>query len=67
MVAAERQVLTPEQVAEELQVSVRTVMSFLRSGRLKGFRVGRLWRIKASDLQAFMEGAPQDGVTEEEA
>jgi excisionase family DNA binding protein len=60
-------VYTPEQVAEHLQVSLRTVMDYLRAGKLKGFKVGRLWRIKASDLQAFMEDAPQNGVTEEDS
>jgi excisionase family DNA binding protein len=56
---AAEQVYTPEQVAEHLQVSLRTVMDYLRAGKLKGFKVGRLWRIKDSDLQAFIGGAPQ--------
>ena len=35
-------------------------MDFLRKGRLKGHRVGRLWRIKAEDLEAFLEGEPSE-------
>jgi excisionase family DNA binding protein len=50
--------LTPEQVAERLQISRWTVMDYLRAGRTKGHKVGRLWRIKAEDLDAFLEASP---------
>ena len=43
---ADQKLLTPEQVADRLQISRVTVMDFLRKGRLKGHRVGKLWRIK---------------------
>lgn len=60
------QVYTPEQVAEHLQVSLKTIMLYLRSGKLKGFKVGRLWRIRERDLEAFMRG-PNDRLVEEES
>ena len=50
---------TPEEVAEKLKVSLRTIKTHLLSGQLKGVKVGRLWRIRASDLEAFLEG-PQE-------
>ena len=56
----EQKLLTPDQVAERLQISRVTVMDFLRKGRLKGYRVGRLWRIKEEDLEAFLEGEPPE-------
>jgi excisionase family DNA binding protein len=56
----EQKLLTPDQVAERLQISRVTVMDFLRKGRLKGHRVGRLWRIKEEDLEAFLEGEPSE-------
>jgi excisionase family DNA binding protein len=56
----EQKLLTPDQVAERLQISRVTVMDFLRKGRLKGHRVGRLWRIKEDDLEAFLEGEPTE-------
>jgi excisionase family DNA binding protein len=52
----EQKLLTPEQVAERLQISRVTVMAHLRRGLLKGHKVGRLWRIKEQDLEAFLEG-----------
>jgi excisionase family DNA binding protein len=55
------QLLSPEQVAERLQVSRWTVMDYLRAGRIKGHKVGRLWRIKEQDLEAFIDsGAAED-------
>jgi excisionase family DNA binding protein len=57
---AEHKLLTPEQVADRLQISRVTVMDYLRKGRLKGHRVGRLWRIKEEDLEAFLEGEPTE-------
>jgi excisionase family DNA binding protein len=56
----EQKLLTPDQVADRLQISRVTVMDFLRKGRLKGHRVGKLWRIKEEDLEAFLEGEPTE-------
>jgi excisionase family DNA binding protein len=47
---------TPEEVAEELRVTRRTIYSWLKSGRLPGRRVGRGWRIRAEDVEAVFEG-----------
>jgi excisionase family DNA binding protein len=52
---AEIEVLTPEQVAELLQINRQTVMKRLRSGALKGFRLGKHWRIRATDLDAYIQ------------
>ncbi len=46
--------LTPEQAAERLAVSPKSVRAWLRQGRLIGVRVGRLWRIRERDLEAFL-------------
>ena len=56
----DQRLLTPEQVADRLQISRGTVMDYLRKGRLKGHRVGKLWRIKEEDLEAFLEGEPTE-------
>jgi excisionase family DNA binding protein len=45
---------TPEQAAEILQVTPKTVRTWLQTKQLKGFMAGRFWRIKESDLQAFL-------------
>lgn len=46
---------TPPQVAERLQVNERTVTQWLRKGHLRGFKIGKEWRIAQRDLQAFLE------------
>jgi len=47
--------LTPNEVAKILKVNVRTVTNLIRAGELKGVKVGRVWRIKEEDLQAFID------------
>ena len=48
--------LTPQEVAGRLSVNQRTVHLWLRQGKLKGLKVGpRLWRIRESEFQKFME------------
>ncbi len=50
---------TPEQVAERLSVHPNTVRLWLRQGRMSGVRAGRLWRVRESDLQAFLAQEPE--------
>lgn len=38
-----------------LGVTADTVQKLLRNGTLKGFKVGRDWRVKKSDIMAFFE------------
>jgi excisionase family DNA binding protein len=45
---------TVEQIAERLHVTPRTVREWLRTQQLNAVKAGRQWRIKASDLQAFL-------------
>ena len=52
---AEKKLLTPAQVAERLQNHERTVTRWLRDGYLRGFKLGKEWRISPADLNAFME------------
>ncbi len=47
--------LTPEQVAERFQVTAKTVRDWLRSGELIGVKVGRSWRIRASDIDRYLD------------
>ncbi len=49
------QLLTPAQVGERLQVTERTVYQWLRDGQLVGHKLGRLWRIRPEDLEAFLD------------
>lgn len=47
--------LSAEQIAERLNVSAQSVRAWLRTGKLKGVRAGRLWRVLESELEAFLE------------
>ncbi len=47
---------TPEGAAEALMVSPKTVREWLRTGKLGGVKVGRLWRVRESDLETFLAG-----------
>jgi excisionase family DNA binding protein len=54
---SEDKLLTPPQVAEKLQVNERTVTQWLRKGHLRGFKIGKEWRVSTKDLEAFLEGS----------
>ena len=51
----EKKLLTPTQVAQHLQVNERTVTQWLRKGHLRGFKIGKEWRVSARDLEVFLE------------
>lgn len=46
-------------VAEYLGVSERTVYTRVRSGELPALKVGRLWRVRPSELEAWLGGRGQ--------
>ncbi len=52
---AEEKLLTPTDVAERLQLQERTVTRWLRDGYLRGFKLGKEWRISPEDLYSFIE------------
>ena len=49
--------LTPQQVAERLQLSLRTVRRLIADGKLRVFRLGRAVRIAEADLEQFLDQA----------
>lgn len=48
------QALNVAQVAERLAVSELTVRRMLTSGRLPGYKVGKLWRVDSDRLEQFI-------------
>ncbi len=46
--------LTLEQVADILQVSVRSLYRYIKEGKIAASKVG-YWRIRQSDLDAFVK------------
>jgi len=47
--------LTPQEVSSLLQISVYTVRRWIKQGELPAYKVGRLWRIKNSDLEQWLD------------
>jgi len=50
--------LTVAEVMRTLKVSRTTAYGYIRTGRLRHFKVGHLVRIRACDLKQFIEGKP---------
>jgi len=55
-----------EHAAQRLTVHPKTVLRFIRDGRLRATRIGKSWRILESDLDAFA-GVPVTAPTGEQA
>ena len=53
--ATEDKLLTPSQVSERLHIQERTVTRWLRTGYLRGFKLGKEWRVSSADLLSFVE------------
>jgi excisionase family DNA binding protein len=52
--AAVKEVMTPEQVADYLQLSKDTVYRYIREGRLTASRLGRNYRIPRENVDLFL-------------
>lgn len=58
--------LSVEEVAQRLQLHVRTVRRYVRGGQLSAVRIGKQYRIAEEDLEAFT-GVPAAGLPTGEA
>lgn len=45
--------LTPREIMDELAIGQNTVYRLLNSGELPAFRIGKLWRVKRSELEKW--------------
>ena len=48
--------LTTEEVLEYLQVNLRTVYRLIKAGKIPAVRVGRQWRFRKRDIDAWLDG-----------
>jgi excisionase family DNA binding protein len=46
----DERLLSPDDAAERLGVAPKTVRAWLRTGKVRGVRAGRLWRLRPEDL-----------------
>ncbi len=53
--------LTPEQIADTLQVTRRTVYTWIETGALKAVKAGTRIRIKREDFENFLEPVEPKG------
>jgi excisionase family DNA binding protein len=52
--------LTLGEAAEVLRLSKRTVREYVQRGEIKGKIIGKRWRFRRADLDAFFENAPSE-------
>lgn len=52
--------LTASEVADRLRVSTMTVYRLIRRGELAAVRVGRNYRVRAADLEAYLDAQVVD-------
>ncbi len=45
---------TPEQIAKLLTIQKQTVYAWLRSGKLSGVKLGKIWRVSERHLQGYL-------------
>jgi excisionase family DNA binding protein len=54
--------LTTEEVLEYLQVNLRTVYRLIKAGKIPAVRVGRQWRFRKRDIDAWLDSQrPRNG------
>jgi excisionase family DNA binding protein len=55
-------ILTKQQAAEYLQTTPRYIERMVRGGRLRALKpTGKLWRVRRSDLDAFLDSGATIG------
>ena len=67
MIVAEETYLTPDDIARRLKVNEETVLRWLRSKQLIGYKVSpKLWRVSLTNLNKFLEDRRPDGAEEKQ-
>jgi excisionase family DNA binding protein len=52
--------LTLREAAEVLRLSTRTVREYVKRGEIRGKLIGKRWRFRRADLDAFFENATSE-------
>ena len=52
------EVLTIEEAAARLKLKPDTVRDWVKAGKVKGVKLGRVWRVDAEDLERLLRGEP---------
>lgn len=62
----QRELLNIKQVQEILGISQRTAFRYIRSGDLKGFKVGKEWKFEPGDIDNFIVARRQRAEAEQQ-
>lgn len=49
------EIYTPEELSKKIKLPVQTVRKYLRTGRLKGAKIGKHWRVTEEQLKGFLD------------
>lgn len=66
MVAADKEVYSPDEFADRLKVPPTTVRRWLREGRIKGRKIGRRWFVPHSEIEKTIN-PPEPEPSDEES
>jgi excisionase family DNA binding protein len=58
---SEREILTVDQTADMMQVSVTFIRRMIRAGGLRAVRFGKFWRIRRSEVIRVCSGRKAKG------
>lgn len=50
-------ILTTEEACEALRIGYNSLYSLLNTGKLKGYRCGRIWRIPKIAIESFIRNS----------
>ncbi len=48
-------ILSPEEAMDELRIGKNSIYELLNSGKLKGFKVGRNWKIPRKSIDKYID------------
>ena len=50
------ELLTLEEAAARLKIAPKTMRDWLRTGKMRGVKTGKYWRVREQDVDAFVQG-----------
>ena len=53
-------ILTPKEIANRYKISERQVTALARKGMIPGFRIGKLWRFRETDIETWEKRPMRD-------
>lgn len=49
------EIYTPIEIAKKLKITKEAVYGYIKKGYLPAFRIGKFWRVRGKDINAFVE------------